>query len=82
MTVQSTPRVPQTHNRIFWLIFVVVLAILLAFFGTYWAMNYKEAFTATRFIRPTRNMSYDLRGDDNLRIPRRRFIFNNSEIGA
>jgi hypothetical protein len=35
---------------------------------------------ATRFLRPTRNMSYDLRGEP--KIPRRSFVFGNSEIGS
>lgn len=58
---------------------VFILGSLTIVFVLYFVV--KEGFAlATREVCPTRNMSYDIRGDP-LIIPRVALVFNNSTIG-
>jgi len=60
---------------------LVVAATMLLLSVTILAFKYHEAFIiGERSLCPTRNMSYDIRGDPVIQ-PRVEYAFNNSEVG-
>lgn len=59
------------------LAFVIIVAALCAWV---WHWNLEAFAVATRMLCPTRNMSWDIRGDP-LKRPRRSYVWNNSEFG-
>ena len=59
-------------------LFVATTMLLLSV--TILAFKYHETFIGERSLCPTRNMSYDIRGDPLIQS-RTEYAFNNSEIG-
>jgi hypothetical protein len=62
----------------FYLIAVILIIIGLVFYLS--KFSSLEKFIGTRFNIPTRNMSYDLRGDA-YKLKKEKFPFENSAIG-
>ena len=72
-------------NFISYLYMIIILLIILLIIILYKFIDYifrrqKEKFSPSRIEYPTRNMSYDLRGEAHF-PPRTNFPFDNSEIG-
>ena len=62
------------------MIIILLIITIYAFINYVFRRNFKETFNNFFSSCPTRNMSYDLRGEAHF-PPRTNFPFNNSEIG-
>jgi purine-cytosine permease-like protein len=61
-------------------LYMIIIILFIILFIDYVFRRQKEKFSPSRIECPTRNMSYDLRGEAHF-PPRTNFPFDNSEIG-
>jgi hypothetical protein len=67
-------------SYLYMIIIILIIILFIILFIDYVFRRQKEKFSPSRIECPTRNMSYDLRGEAHF-PPRTNFPFDNSEIG-